>query len=168
MPRPSSKNHNSHPKKEPPCREMQRKLSGPSAGKRAKGALGEGGPADFQTFACQVCTRTRQFTTSMPSDALKAQAVSYNDGRSVSCPFGTRHLFNSDVWCKPDQACRNPRPFLRTGGCQLAWGSAGAGTGARTSRNRARTSEMRKGFCKKEGSPWAGASGARSVKAPVM
>ncbi len=48
----------------------------------------------------------------------------------------------------------------------FGWGSAGAG--ARTSRKRAMTSEMRKGFCKKEGSPRAGDSGPDSMRSPVM
>ena len=44
----------------------------------------------------------------------------------------------------------------------------GCGSAERTSRNRARTSEMRKGFWRKEGSPRAGDSGPVSVRSPVM
>ena len=62
---------------------MQRKLSGLSAGKHADGGLEEEWSRDFQAFACEVCTRTDLFTSSLPGAALKAHAVSYDDGRGL-------------------------------------------------------------------------------------
>jgi len=57
---------------------------------------------------------------------------------------------------------------LATGHFSRAYFGSGSAAGERTSRNSARTSEMRKGFCKKSGSPRAGVSGPVSVRSPVM